>query len=228
MTVAMKTSLFSCVIFAVLLCETSFAQSGLVLKAGWEKTFGVSGAASVEFSQLLRSFVKPQVDLTGEPGLEIFNGITYLMSLDEARMKIGGGRPASINSSARSIATGYPTASISLYEFRGRFADGFPHLILLTDMNKQVVAAQLLDRTPKAVFLTGHSNDISYYDFVSQKRKAVPAYRVANQSKMTGRIFQLDSELLDAVLKPRERSRLLVPDKFASIMLALLQGTAAP
>lgn len=224
----MRTFLFLSAIFTLVMCESASAQSGLVLKADWQKTFGVSGTASIELSQLLGSLVKAQVDLMGEPALEIFGGITYLMPLDEARMKIGNGRLASFNSSARSIATGYPTGSISLFEFRGKFADGFPHLILLTDMNKQVVAAQLLDRTPKAVFLTGHSNTASYYDFVSQKRKAVSAYLIANESKMTGRILQLDSELLDAGFKPRERSRLLVPDKFASIMLALLQGTAAP
>jgi hypothetical protein len=224
----MKITWFFFVVFMAFVCSSVYGQSQLSLNPEWQKSPGFAKELVVEFSQLAGSFVKPKIDLNGDQGREIFNGITYLMPLDDARLKIGGGRLAPVSSTVVCVAAGFPAKSITVSEFRGNFADGFPSLFLLTDLKKQVVAAQLLDRNPKLSFLSGHTEERAFYDFVKQKRKGVPYYKVAAESKMDGRIVIINSELVDGVFKPRERARLLMPDKFASIVLALLQGVGTP
>jgi hypothetical protein len=224
----MKRTWFFVVIVKVFMCNTLYGQVQLSLQSEWVRSPGFSKELVVEFSQLVGSFIKPNVDLSGDEGLEIFNGITYLMPLDEARLTIGGGKLAPISSTAVCVAAGFPAKSISISEVRGNFADGFPVMLLLTDIKKQVVAVELLDRSPKLKSLTRHTEARAFYDFVKQKRKGVPHYKIMAVSKMEGRTLLINSELLDGDYKPRERVRLLLPDKFASLVLALLQGVAGP
>lgn len=209
------------IFLAILVLFTRFgsAQSELSFQFGWEK----QRTAIPEFFQLLAPHVQPKVDLKSDDSVEIFDGITYLMPLDEARLKIGGGKLATVVASGRCIAAGFPAGSINVVEFRGSFGEGFPILILLTDLKKQVVAVELVDKSPTEKTLRGHVVTKAYYDFVTGKRKAVTSYRIAQKSQVIQSVIQVDSELLDGDEKLREKTRLLMPDKFASIVLSLLK-----
>ncbi len=84
---------------------------------------------------------------------------------------------------------------------------------------------QLMDNTPKQKTLSDHNNEWSTFNFVQTRRKGVSSYRIANKAKDLGKVIQLDSELLDGKGDPRERVRLYIPKKFASIVVAILESS---
>jgi hypothetical protein len=198
---------------------------GLTLAAGWDNPLGMNKVMGAELLKLLKPFAPPSRDVSPAPDLEIYPGVTYLMKLQAARVALGKGAAVPLRSTAKCLTSGFPAASMSYHDTIGDFEDDFGHVLLVTDAGGCVTMLQFMDNTPKKSTLSGHNDNWSTFNFVQTRRKGVSSYKIANKAKDLGKVIQLDSELIDANGYPRERVRLYIPKKFASIVVAILESS---
>lgn len=201
------------------------ATGGLTLASGWDNPLGLQNVMASEFARLLKPLAPPDRDLSPAPDVEIYPGISYLMKLQEARTVLGKGAAVPLKSSAKSLTPGFPAASMSYYDTSGKFDEDFGHAVFVADAGGHVVALQFTDNAPKMVWLTGHTSSWSTFNFVQTRRKGVSSYLIAHKTKDLGSVIRLDSELIDANRKSRERIRLFIPKKFASIVVSIIESS---
>lgn len=199
-------------------------QGGLVLRSGWDNPLEINKVMGGEFLQLLKPHAPAGRDVSPAPDVEIYPGIKYLDKLSQASQTMGRGKKLSMITKVRCLTPGFPVASMAYHDFAGSFDEGFGHVLFITDVGDQVVAIQFLDNTPKSVWLTGHTPTWSTFNFIQTRRKAVPDYKIAHKITATEKVIRLDSELIDAKYKSRERVRLFIPKKFASIVVAVIEA----
>jgi len=196
---------------------------GLVLAENWETAMGKGVVAASDLEHVLKlGNVTSSVDLTPDDSITIYAGIKYLEELDKAR-EILEAKFGTLNPLTNNIVgtSGFPSDSIYYHSFKGSF-DGFGHLTLVTDSDRQVVAVQLLNNVPKSNLLSGHSNKWSLFNFVQNRRKGSSDYAIAYKVEVTDKILVIDSELVDKEKKSREWDKLYMPKKFAGIILHLI------
>jgi hypothetical protein len=196
---------------------------GLILAEGWETAMGKGVVAASDLKYVLElGEVASAIDLAPDNSITIYAGVKYLEELDKAR-EILASKYGNLNPLTNNIVgtSGFPSDSIYYHSFKGNF-DGFGHLTLVTDSDKQVVAVQLLNNVPKSNLLGGHSNKWSVFNFVQNRRKGSSDYAIAYKVETTGKILVIDSELVDKERKSREWDRLYMPKKFAGIIMHLI------
>ena len=198
---------------------------GLILAENWEEAMGKGVVAASDLEHVLKlGNVASAVDLTPDDSIIIYAGIKYLEELDKAR-EILKAKYGALNPLTNNIVgtSGFPSDSIYYHSFKGSF-DGYGHLTLVTDSDRQVVAVQLLNNIPKSRLLSGHSNKWSLFNFVQNRIKGSSDYAIAYKVETTDKILVIDSELVDRERKSREWDRLYMPKKFAGIILHLISG----
>jgi hypothetical protein len=196
---------------------------GLVLAKNWETAMLKGATAASDLDHVLNlGGVKGGVDLTQGAAITIYAGIKYLEELDKAKeilkVKYGTMNPLTNNVVGTS---GFPSDSLRYHSFKGDF-DGFGHMILVTDLDEQVVAVQLLNNIPKSHLLSGHSNRWSVFNFIQNRIKGSSSYAIAYSVQTPGEVLKIDSELVDSERKSREWIRLYLPKKIAGIIRHLI------
>lgn len=146
--------------------------STLSLDNGWLGPVNGGSTATKELGSLLSSLASPSATLTAADDVEIFQGVTYLMPLAEAKTKLG--LTQNIVPKNKIITGGFPKDSCSYHAFDGIFEGGYNKLYLVTDKADQVLAVQLVSESPRRdmaerVF---SATDWSYYNFITNRRKA--------------------------------------------------------
>ncbi|MDF1755165.1 MAG: hypothetical protein P1U89_20420 [Verrucomicrobiales bacterium] len=197
--------------------------AGLVLDGNWENAMSKGVKAAEDLDKLLAGAnVMPGLDMTGDETMELLQGINYLDDLEKAKELLNSKFGTSKMTSNNIVSTsGFPHDTIYYHEIDGQFS-GFNHLILVTDGADQVVAVQLLNNAPRAVWLTGHTNAWSVYNFTQNRRKGNSSYRIAHKVVDLGKVIRIDSELIDSRYKSREWVSLYLPKKFAGIIRHLI------
>lgn len=196
---------------------------GLVLSEDWESAMEKGQKAAADLGHVLKlGNVAGAVDFSPDESTLIYAGIKYLEELDKAR-EILKARFGTVNPLTNNIVgtSGFPARSIYYHSFKGSF-DGFGHLILVTDSDRQVVAVQLLNNIPQSTLLTGHSNEWSVFNFIQDRRKGSSDYSIAYKVEASEKLLVIHSELLDKVGKSREWNRLYLPRRFAAIIQHLV------
>lgn len=199
-------------------------SGGLTLAAGWDNPLGMNKVMGAELLRFLKPLAPPLRDVSPAPGVEIYPGISYLMKLPEALLALGNGTPGSVKSTAKCLTSGFPAASMSYHAIAGHFEEEFSQALLVTDAGGHVTMLQFMDPTPNETWLSGHTTELSTFNFIQTRRKGVSSYKIAMKTKDLGNVIRIDSELLDTKWKSRERVRLYMPKKFASIVVAILQS----
>ena len=147
-----------------------------------------------DLRNILINHGRPACDLSGDPDLILYMGITYLMPLGEAAKVLQK------RVSSRSIVhtEGFPPDCFFYYKFDGLYDGRFNKLLLVTDSQSQVVAVQLVEETPRGCcWLKGHSTEWKLHNIVQCRRKAQPDWLIAYQTARRGNVLCIDSELID-------------------------------
>lgn len=158
--------------------QTASAPSGqasIVLDRTWEMPVQGGSASRSDLGILLSPFAKASSELSAARGLTIYEGVTYLMPLEEAKKALG--ITQKVVSKNKVACGGFPKDSLFHYGFEGNFDGHFNQLYLVTDKADQVVAVQLVAEKPQirdfgVIYLNREKMDWHMYNFVNSRGKA--------------------------------------------------------
>lgn len=149
----------------------------LKLASNWQLRLARGNLALKDTARLLSRCGTPQIDLEGKP-ITIWNKVTYLMPIQEAKKLLGLGL------STRSALTcaAFAPNSFFCHAFSGSFDEGFNRVFILTDFADQVVGIQWQDNVSQDKrwfpYCDSYSQDWSQYNFVGDRRKGNPNWFV--------------------------------------------------
>jgi len=170
-----------------------------------------------ELQSLLSPHCAPGMDLGGY-GINIYNGVRYLMDSDEAARVLGvRGR---IPSTARLATPGFPRNTLSYIAYDGNFEGHFNRVYLVTDAANQVVCIQLVDENPRS--RGPPSGNWITYNFINTRLRASPSVTVADESTREGDTIRIETRVGQRG-KEMENTKLLIPIPFARIILHCIQ-----
>jgi hypothetical protein len=192
----------------------------------------------------IADFLRPVRDLT------LIGSVNYLDSLETAVKKISEDedlkynfRSTKISSRNRIESPGFPLDSFHFHSFDViSDQDNVNQIIFIVDDYTRVVALQEVIESPKSIRLYEHTTDRSVYNFVQNRRKGRPSYKISynngqsglSQNRVENRLIPrfivgprsldqvrivLEAELIDDENNPREFSRLILPYNIAKIFL---------
>ena len=179
-----------------------------------------------ELHSLLSPHSTPDVDLGGY-GINIYNGVRYLMDSKEAESVLGiHGR---IPSRVRLATPGFPRNTMNYIGYDGNFEEHFNRLYLVTDAASKVVCVQLVDEHPRS----GGAPDGNWntYNFINTRLRASPLVRVVDESRREGDVIRIETRMYEPRKVGRkgtdyqemENTKLLIPIPFARIILHCIQ-----
>lgn len=144
----------------------------LSLDNGWLGPVNGGSTATKELGALLSPLASPSANTSSADGLEIFQGVTYLMPLGEAKTKLN--LTQNIVPKNKIVTGGFPKDSCFYHAFDGIYEGGYNKLYLITDKAEQVLAVQLVAESPRRDMAERFSSptDWSYYNFITNRRKA--------------------------------------------------------
>ena len=161
--------------FITLLQTPGSSQSvdGIVLDAGWATPMQGGSATMKDLGALLSPFAKAAVNLSPSPSLTIYEGVTYLMPLAEAKAKLNLNQKVVPKNVVG--CPGFPVSSLYAYAFDGVFEGHFNKLYIVADKADQVVAVELVAETPKRdeVEAPFQATGWHTYDFINTRTKAM-------------------------------------------------------
>ncbi len=242
--------LIPCLCFAVLTStlQAQLPSQGLSLDRGWQTPLQGGSSTLQDLGALLSPFAKPSTSLAPVNGLKIYDEVTYLMPLADAKILLSlDGKVAAKN---KVVCPGFPRESFIYHSFDGVFEGHFNKLILVTDRMEQVVAVEFLAEAPKRdqIDAPGSPTDWHTYNFVLSRTKATRRlwidhkcafmedgrwheYRIARpgyQPREEVALLRIDSLLMDpggrdgyrtSDWKPLEASRLYLPKPMMELIL---------
>jgi len=193
-------------------------EKQVLLSSFWDTSSDESTLTRKELKSLLGGFGSPSTD-KGGAGAEIYEGITYLMPLKEAIIKLN--LKNRMSSKERVATPGFPKNSFYSYDFAGTYDNGFNHLFIVTYYKDQVVCLQFV--APGSLKVKGHQTHIrgKMYNFVNNKWKALSTAEVEHGPQRSGDAMRLDSVLLQGgqLSKAQEYVRWYVPKPLANLIL---------
>ncbi len=204
----------------------SFSTDGLKLSSFWNIPVPASTQKTADLQRLLKEHGTPDDDLTPKLGAELYKGVYYLMPMNQAVEALGltGSAPR------RQLGTaGFPQKSLTYYEYKGSFDDRFDKLLLVTDLDSQVVAIQLVESNPIGVFLRSsiyERPDSSWHLFnlvegrTKGRSESGVNYRV---KRISENMLRIDSEYTNSKRETRECNRLFIPQPLVDLILHLIQ-----
>jgi len=147
------------------------------LKTGWDGPIQGGSKSLEDLAFVLNGFAKADANPPFED-VEIYNGVKYLMPLNEAVAALGikGRLPAM----KKVVAPGFPRESLNYTSVDGLFEGHYNRMDIVTDLANQVVTIQFVDEHPK------DTSYISYllkgnwltYNFVGYRVKALTTLSV--------------------------------------------------
>ena len=195
----------------------SVQQPTVSLGMGWDSPMQGGDITMRELQSLLSPHCTPGVDLGGY-GINIYNGVRYLMDSDEAARVLGvRGR---IPSTARLATPGFPRNTLSYIAYDGNFEEHFNRVYLVTDAANKVVCVQLVDEHPRSGGTPG--GNWNTYNFINTRLRARPSVAVADESKREGEMIHIETRMGERG-KEMENTKLLIPIPFARIILHCVQ-----
>ena len=165
--------------FLFLAVQASIAQtvpappqaSGIVLDRNWQNTFQGGIATMKDLGAILSPFAKPSPNPAAAPDLTIYEEVTFLMPLEQAKKEIGLADKAAAKNKMN--CAGFPKDSLFFYSFDGQFEGHFNKLMIVTDKSDQVVAIQLVAESPKTdqIDAPWKGADWHAYNFIESRAK---------------------------------------------------------
>ena len=191
----------------------SKASQTLRFRSGWEKV-QLSGGSFVlkEMKTLLSSCGSPAIDLSRRSDITVYEGVGYMTPLEEVVKKLGILKV----SSAHEISNPAFPEGAKYYKYDVRIEE-FNKLLLVTDVNDNVIAVQLVDEAPKKRRMKDHSVEKNISDIVQTRSKGNGRWAVA-QTVQPGGITTIDLEVVDNRNQPKEFCRCYLPEPIANIM----------
>lgn len=192
-------------------------QRTVSLGRGWDSPMQGGDITMRELQSLLSPHCTPGMDLGGY-GINIYNGVCYLMDSDEAArvLRVRGRIP----STARLATPGFPRNTLSYIAYDGNFEDHFNRVYLVTDAANKIVCVQLVDEHPRSGSTPG--GNWNTYNFINTRLRASPSVRVADESMPEGDIIHIETRMGERG-KVMEHTKLLIPIPFARIILHCVQ-----
>ena len=170
-----------------------------------------------ELQSLLSPHCTPDVDFSGY-GINIYNGVRYLMDSEEAASILGV--RTHIPSHVRLATPGFPRNSLYYVAYDGNFEQHFNRLYLVTDGAKQVVCVQLVNEHPRSGCES--AGNWSTYNFINTRLRASPLVGVADESVRDGTVIRIETRMCERG-KEMENTKLLIPVPFSRIILHCIQ-----
>ena len=124
-----------------------------------------------DLGAILSPFAKPSINLSAVPGLEIYEGVTYLMPYEQAKKALNLNQRVVPKNKVN--CPGFPKDSFFHYAFDGTFEGHFNKLYIVTDKADQVVAIQFVAESPKRenVEAPNDPTDAHTYNFINYRGK---------------------------------------------------------
>lgn len=147
-------------------------EGTIALANNWSTPMQGGSASTKDLATLLSPFFQAKPTFTGSKSQVIFEGVTYLMPLEEAKRALNLTRSAPKNT----VATGgFPKDSFFHYAFDGTFEGHYNKLYLVTDRADQVVCVQLVSETPERSWISAPTGETGWhtYNFISSRTKAL-------------------------------------------------------
>lgn len=193
---------------------------GIVLEKVWATAMKDGVLVMNELRDLIGSNAKPAANLGPAPGIDIYQGVRYLMPLKEAVKVLGLTQEVSANKPV--VCPGFPYLSTFSHSFNGSFEDGFNTVYIVTDRAKQVVAIQFGSVAPKT---RPRQTRGQCFDFVNTRTKALTTNSVGHETRGNGTdVLVIESVLYD-VDRPKHSTRLYLPMPLMELILFRCQAT---
>lgn len=223
-------------------------SQGLALDQRWQTPLQGGNDTLKDLGSLLSPFAKPSPNLAPAPGIKIYEEVSYLMPVEDAKKLLKLDQRQAVKNKV--LCPGFPKDSLLYHAFDGIFEGHFNKLILVTDRMEQVVALELVAEVPKRdqVDAPYSPTDWHMYNFVLSRTKATrrlwidhkchfqedgrwQEYRptfTSSQSKGEVQVLRIDSLLIDpgrregyrtSDWKPLEAARLYLPKPLMEVIL---------
>ena len=152
-------------------------QKDISLKVGWDGPMQGGSKTLEDVAFVLNGFAKADPNPPFED-VEIYNGVKYLMPLNEAVAALGikGRLPAM----KKVVCPGFPRESLNYTSFDGIFEGHYNRMDIVTDVVDQVVTIQFVDEHPKDASFVPFAlkGDWLTYNFVGYRVKAMTTLNV--------------------------------------------------
>lgn len=165
-------------------------EGTIVLANNWSTPLQGGSASAKDLATLLSPFFQPKPTFTGSKAQVIFESVTYLMPLEDAKKALNLTKSAPKNAVA---AGGFPRDSFFHYAFDGTFEGHYNKLYLVTDRADQVVCVQLVAETPERSWVDAPYNETGWhtYNFISSRSKALSRLWVDHKASfLVGKYWQ--------------------------------------
>lgn len=197
-----------------------YQSDGLALHPDWNAELDPEKPPSRDLVRLLQAYGSPEIALEPASDFSFPNRIGYLMPIQQAMQALQA-RPVD-----RRLVTSpvFPQRSLVELVFEGRFEDDFTELSLIADRKGQVAAVALgyrgnlpaIPRLPRNLFSSTWSVD----DVLTGDTKDGNGVRIAHRVSLQEDGVVIDSESVDANLRPRTVRRLYLPSPMVDLLLA--------
>ena len=162
-------------LFITLLQTPASSQTpagGLVVDRGWDSPMQGGSATMKDLGTLLSPFAKAAPNVSPSADLKIYEGVTYLMPLEDAKKTLN--LTQKVIAKSMVVCPGFPLHSLFSYGFDGVFEGHFNKLYLVADKADQVVAVELVAETPKRDLVNAPFEITNWhtYDFINTRTKA--------------------------------------------------------
>jgi len=172
--------------------RSSGQQPTVSLAWGWDSRMQGGDITMRELESLLSPHCTPAVDLGGY-GINVYNGVRYLMDCDQAASVLGV--RANIPSRVKLATPGFPRDTMYYVGYDGNFEGHFNRLYLVTDVANKVVSIQLVDEHPKGRSTGAPAGNWNTYNFINTRLRASSLVRVADESKREGDVIRIETRM---------------------------------
>lgn len=229
----------------------SSKEAKITLAQNWAATGRSGELVRKDLAKLFGDFGSPSEKIEGDPTIEVYPGVTFLMPFNEARKKLQ--LDSGVGSKTKVGTPGLPQGSFTAHGFSGVFLGGFTRLFLVTDNADQVVSVLLVEentrtRVPNETDASGYHT----YNFIGGRTKGTNDLAIRHEIAKGGPagVLVVDSMLVDpndpedrapirlstrsstrvsSTPKPKtgkvlERSRWFVPEPIVNLILRSVRG----
>jgi hypothetical protein len=206
-------------------------QITVALSPGWDTRMQGGDITASELQSLLSQYCTAAVDLSGY-GIDIYNGVRYLMEANEAAniLRVSHSLPSRV----RLATPGFPRQGMYYDAYDGSFEGHFNRLYLVTDAANRVVALQFVDEHPRGweSLSPFDQQNWSTYNFINSRTRSSDLVRIDDESKRHGDVIEITTRMFEPERLRRrvasryrelENTKLLIPVPFARIILHCAQ-----
>gem|GEM_PF-734953 len=211
------------------------------LKTGWDTPMQGGSRTHEDLAVVLNGFAAASPDVSFNGEIELFNGVKYLMPLDEAVKTLGISQR--LPSVKKVVCPGLPRDTLNYVSFDGLFDGAFNRIDIVTDMANQVVTLQIVQESPKQDRNSSTIKGEITYNFIGYRVKAMTYMRVeyrpevfhntynrwvdinnysSSLNRESAQLLRVESLLFNRS-KCEEAVRWFVPKPFANLIMHCIQ-----